>query len=57
MEVEELKRLTKEDLKEFFHKFLSTESRFRRKLAVYVYPSEMHEELINSSIKVFCNLY
>ena len=46
IEVEELQKLTKDDLKEFFHKFISEDSKQRKKLAVFVYPPEMHDDII-----------
>jgi len=47
IEVEELKKLTKADLLEFFYRFISADSKQRRKLAVYIYPPETDLQLNN----------
>ena len=55
IEVEELRKLTKEDLAEFYQKMISDESKQRRKLAVYIYPPEMNTELTKETLKVSAN--
>lgn len=56
IEVEELQKLTKDDLKEFFHKFISEDSKQRKKLAVFVYPPEMHDDIIKDQNVVKASL-
>ncbi|CAF0874976.1 unnamed protein product [Brachionus calyciflorus] len=51
IEVEELRKLTKENLLEFFNTFISSKSEKRRKLAVYVNPPEMNSELTPDKLK------
>jgi hypothetical protein len=45
IEVNELKKLTKNDLVEFYNRFISPNSLTRRKLAVYVNPTDLNDEL------------
>lgn len=58
VEVEELRKLNKQDLIEFYKTFISSKSNSRRKLAVYVNPSEMNSELTPDKLNViFCYFF
>ncbi|RNA20606.1 insulin-degrading enzyme isoform X1, partial [Brachionus plicatilis] len=45
IEVEELRKLSKNELIEFYNTFISSKSNARRKLAVYINPSEINSQM------------
>lgn len=51
IEVEELRKLTKDDLSDFFNTLIDCESKWRRKLSVYIHHSELKSELTKENIK------
>jgi len=51
-EVEELKILTKDDLVKFFDKMIDSESKERRRLAIYIHPPEISCELTSDKLNV-----
>ena len=51
-EVDEIKKLTKTQLSEFFNTHICVESKKRRKLSTYIYPTDMNAELNKETIKV-----
>ena len=51
IEVNELRKITKAELYDFYKKFISAESKHRRKLAVYIHPPEMNSELSKENLK------
>ena len=51
-EVDEIKKLTKTQLSEFFNTHICVESKKRRKLSTYIYPTDMNTELNKETIKV-----
>merc|ERR1719468_1173981 len=50
-EVEELKKLTKNDLAEFFASLVDNESKQRKKVAIYIHPPELGCELTNEKLE------
>ena len=51
-EVNEIKKLTKLELSEFFNTYICVDSKTRRKLSTYIYPPDMNTELNKDTIKV-----